>query len=346
MMRFRQVEEAEKRDLVEAFGGDDDTLNGVRSGLAWIAKQQHGDGRWSLDQFADGQSSGHGKTRSDTAATALALLPLLGDGNTHNNGPHRQAVRQGLTWLLDHQKENGDLYTGGGGNSHMYSHGMAAIALCEVYGMTRDSELREPAQRAVDFIVTAQHQEGGWRYTPGQPGDTSVFGWQIMALKSAEMAELRVPPDVLAKAKQWLDRVRRGAGEFGYQQSGHGTPAMTAEGLLCHQYLGASRNDSRLREGAEFLLKHLPQPGRDTSYCWYYATQVMYHMQGENWRSWNEAMKETLLDTQLKKGPMSGSWDPKDNWEKSGGRLYSTSLRILMLEVYYRHLPLYQVFEQ
>lgn len=167
-----------------------------------------------------------------------------------------------------------------------------------------------------------------------------------MALKSAQMAELNVPPEVLAKAKQWLDRAKRGAGEFGYQPGSRSTPAMTAEGLLCHQYLGASRGDPRLQQGAEFLLKHVPQLGRDTSYCWYYATQVMYHVQGEYWQSWNEAMKETLLNTQLQSGPMTGSWDPKDNWEQSGGRLYSTSLRVLMLEVYYRHLPLYQVFER
>jgi hypothetical protein len=57
-------------------------------------------------------------------------------------------------------------------------------------------------------------------------------------------------------------------------------------------------------------------------------------------------MKETLLSTQLESGPTAGSWDPKDKWEQSGGRLYSTSLRVLMLEVYYRHLPLYQVLEQ
>jgi hypothetical protein len=346
MMRLRQVNEEEKRDLVEAFGGDEDTLTAVRSGLGWIVKQQHSDGRWRLDKFADNKSKGHGKAKSDTAATALALLPLLGDGNTHNNGDYRAEVRKGLRWLIDHQKEDGDLYTGGTNNAHMYSHGMAAIALCEVYGMSRDPELREPAQRAIDFIVAAQHKEGGWRYSPGQAGDTSVLGWQVMALKSAQMAELDVPPETLDKAQKWLQRVQHSRGEFKYQRSSHGSPAMTAEGLLCHQYLGASRSDARLQAGADFLLKHVPKDRRDTSYCWYYGTQVMYHMQGQYWQEWNAAMKETLLSTQHQSGNHTGSWDPQDKYEDSGGRLYSTALRVLMLEVYYRHLPLYQVLEQ
>ena len=121
---------------------------------------------------------------------------------------------------------------------------------------------------------------------------------------------------------------------------------MTAEGLLCHQYLGATRGDARLHSGAEYLLEHVPKDRRDTSYCWYYGTQVMYHMQGQYWQEWNTAMKETLLSTQHQSGNHTGSWDPKDKYEDSGGRLYSTALRLLMLEVYYRHLPLYQVLDQ
>ncbi len=346
MMKLRQVNEDEKEDLIEAFGGDEDTLQSLRGGLAWIVKQQQGDGRWSLNKFADNQSRGQGKSQSDTAGTALALLPLLGDGNTPTNGPYSGHVRKGIDWLISRQKADGDLYVGGSSNTHMYSHGMATIALCEAYGMTRDPQLREPAQKAVNFIVAAQHEKGGWRYTPGQEGDTSVFGWQIMALKSAQMAELHVPPETFDKAKKWLATSQKNKAEYGYQRGGGNTPAMTAEGMLCYQYLGASRSDPRLHEGAKYLLKHLPQKGKDTSYCWYYGNQTMYHLQGDYWKQWNDAMKDTLLGTQLKDGPMAGSWDPKDKWETSGGRIYSTSLRVLMLEVYYRHLPLYQVLER
>lgn len=231
----------------------------------------------------------------------------------------------------------------------MYSHGIAAIALCEAYGMSRDPELREPAQRAIDFIVEAQHDAGGWRYHPKQPGDTSVMGWQIMALKSGQMAELKIPQDTLDKAEQWLRKTAAGTGNmlgrFGYQNA-HGQPAMTAEALLCLEYLGADRSDPHLTGGADYMLTQLPKHGQLTSYYWYYGTQAMYHMQGEYWSQWNNALHEMLLETQVKDGPMAGTWTPRDNWEKSGGRIYATSLRLLMLEVYYRHLPLYQALQK
>jgi len=349
MLMRRQVSEEEKRDLVIKFGGDDETLKAVKRGLVWISQHQHPDGHWSLNKFHE-QCKGHkcngqGKENSDTAATGLALLPMLGDGHTHQTGKYKQNVDKGLNWLIGRQKPNGDLYTGGGGNAHMYSHGLASIALCEAYGMSKDPKLREPAQKAVDFIVYAQHDAGGWRYNPKQAGDTSVFGWQIMALKSAQMSQLNVPAETLKKADKWLAAQNFEPGRFGYQGRNGPHPAMTAEGLLCVQYLGANRNDPRLQAGAKYMLKHLPQKNKDNSYYWYYGTQVMYHMQGDDWKQWNDAMKDTLLGTQVVSGPMTGSWKPRDNWENSGGRLYATSLKVLMLEIYWRHLPLYEVLK-
>lgn len=352
MLRLRVGDDSTKQDLIEAFGGQKETLPAIRRGLKWLANVQHEDGRWDLKDFPKlpngKRSSGRGSSESDSAATGLALLPFLGDGHTHMAGAYQKTVDRGLTWLLEHQKEDGNLFTGGEGNAHMYSHGIAAIALCEAFGMTKDAKLHEPAQRAVDYIVTAQHGRGGWRYKPGQAGDTSVVGWQIMALKSAQMAGLNVPSSTLNKARGFLESVRhgKGKGQFGYQNASGKSPAMTAEGLLCMEYLGAKRTDPKILRSVEYLMDHLPARKKDTSYCWYYATQALFHMQGEPWRRWNEAMSDTVLSTQVEKGPNAGSWDPQDQWESRGGRIYSTSLRLLMLEVSFRHLPLYQALEQ
>jgi hypothetical protein len=225
---------------------------------------------------------------------------------------------------------------------------MASIAVCEAYGMTRDPRLRRPAEKALAYIVDAQHDaSGGWRYTPNMAADTSVVGWQVMALKSGEMAGLIVPKSALDLAGKWLDSAAGTGGllgTFGYQGPG-ASPAMTAEGLLCRQFLGTRRNDPALLAGAKFLLERLPQAGQESSYYWYYATQVMYHMQGDYWTAWNEKLRGLLVSTQIKDGHMAGTWDVRDGWEQSGGRLYATSIRLLMLEVYYRHLPLYQRLE-
>ncbi len=350
MFRLRQGEA--KRDVLEAFGGNDETLVAVERGLTWIEKHQKPDGSWSLNAFGKQcqghQCTGHGSAQSDAAATGFALLPFLGDGHTHLEGKYKNTIRQGISWLVDHQNQDGNLAVGAGGNTHMYSHGIATIALCEAYAMSKDAALQKPAQDAINYIVYAQHQpSGGWRYQPKQPGDTSVVGWQVMALKSGQMAGLVIPPASLELAKKWLKRVEGSGdrqGTFGYT-SPSGTTAMTAEGLLCLEYLGTPRGDARLINGADFLMARLPAAGKETSYYWYYGTQVMFHMQGTYWQRWNAAMRDMLVETQTKTGPMAGTWDPKDNYEKSGGRIYATALRLLMLEVYYRHLPLYQVLD-
>jgi len=346
MLRLRIGDDETKKDLIDAFGGDDDaTLAAIRRGLAWLAKAQMEDGHWDLRRFRHTGKRKFADTNSITAATGLGLLPFLGDGQTHFEGRYKDTVDRGLRWLVDHQKDNGDLFTGGEGNAHMYSHAIAAIALCEAYGLTRDEALKSPAQAGIDFIVEAQHKDGGWRYHPNQKGDTSVFGWQIMALKSAQMAGLDVPGSTLDRARRYLKKARRGgdSGEFGYQPGGGGKPAMTAEGLLCMEYLGTEKTDPYLQNGIKYLANRPPAKGKDTSYYWYYGTQTLFHYQGEPWRRWNENMNPTLLATQQVRGDMAGAWPARDNWEERAGPLYATSLRLLMLEVYVRHLPLYQL---
>jgi hypothetical protein len=164
-----------------------------------------------------------------------------------------------------------------------------------------------------------------------------------MALKSAQMAGIDVPRQTFDNARSWLAKVERGGkerGHFGYQGPDN-SPAMTAEALLCLEYIGAPRDDPSLVGGVNFLLERLPQENQETSYYWYYGTQAMYHVQGAPWEKWNGALREILLKTQIKDGHQAGTWDVRDNWEQQGGRIYSTCLRLLMLEAYYRHLPLY-----
>jgi len=342
MFRLRQGEA--KLDALKAFGGTDETLEAVQRGLKWLATQQHDDGRWSLHRLKN--VGGAGNEQADSAATGFALLAFLGDGHTHQQGQYKDAIGRGLQWLVENQTDKGELSPDARGNSQMYAHGIATIALCEAYELSKDPALREPAQKALDFIVWAQHEpSGGWRYHPNQSADTSVVGWQVMALKSGQIAELEVPEKTLELVKKWLRHVEGKGdkrGTFGYTGP-QPSPAMTAEALLCLQYLGTDRNDPRLRDGAEYLLQRLPRKGSDNSYYWYYGTQVMYHMQGEYWRRWNSAYRDMLVDTQKKDGSAAGSWDPRDSYEKRAGRIYSTSLRILMLEVFYRHLPLYSL---
>ncbi len=337
-------------EAARSLGGSAASEEAVERGLNWLAQHQHPDGHWSIHEIAckDHQCSGHGSFHSDTAATGLALLAFLGAGYTHQSGEHQDVVARGLKWQTSHQKPNGDLFADESEFVWFYSHGMAAIAVCEAYGMTKDPPLREPAQRALNFIVASQHpQFGAWRYRPQFESDTSVAGWQLMALKSGEMSGLSVPKTAYAGVSKWLDSVesKSSPGQFSYHPSRPASVAMTAEGLLMRQYLGAKRDDPQLIAGANHLRQRLPDLAERDSYFWYYGTQVMFHMQGDYWSDWNARLRDTLVSTQLKDGGPSGSWSPDrptpEKWAAAGGRHYLTCLNLLMLEVYYRHLPLY-----
>jgi len=327
--------QASRGQLVQAFGGTTASEASVTRGLKWMAAQQQADGGWILH-------GRYGGMDSNTAATALGLLPFLGAGQSHTEGRFKSTVERGLKWLIAHQKEDGDLRSGGG---RMYAHAQCALALSEAYALTKDEQLKIPAQKAIDFIVRAQHPGGGWRYSPGEAGDTSVVGWQLMALRSASISYLKVPPKPLNLVVGFLDQVKcDGDGSrYSYQPGGGPTHVMTAEALLCRQYTGWPRDKKGLVEGTKWLSEqHRPDKHRSDMYYWYYATQVMHHQGGEQWRRWNEAMRDLLIETQETKGENEGSWAPRGGQhDGSGGRIYMTSLALLTLEVYYRHLPLY-----
>jgi len=313
----------------------------VEAGLVWLAAHQRTDGSWRLLHqvgACDCRNEGHRET--STGATGLALLPFLGAGYTHLRGPYHEVIQHGLDYLMRKMVDTphgGDLQEGA--NFGMYAHGIASIALCEAYAMTGDQRLQPYAEKALQFICTAQHSRGGWRYNPGQPGDTTVSGWQVMALKSGRLARLEVPSYVIERAKLYLDSVSTSQGAFYGYRTPKKEAGPTAVALLLRMYLGWSRDDDRLVRGAMYLAAIGPS---DTDvYFNYYATQVMHHLQGNDWPRWNARMRDYLVERQAKRGHEKGSWFFPDPHGTMGGRLYTTAMCIMTLEVYYRHMPLY-----
>ena len=333
-------------EVVKREGGTTLTEAAVARGLRWLAKHQNKDGSWSLHNFNRSRGctcTGTG-TRCDAAGTSLALFPFLGAGQTHLVGRYREQVSRGLRWMLEHQDDNGDLRAGSTGNTGMYAHGQATIVLCEAYLMTGDEELRDPAQRAIRFIVDAQHPAGGWRYRPKEAGDTSVLGWQVMALQSGRAAKLDVPAVTLELADHYLDSVADATGaRYSYQPRHRPTHIMTAEALLCRMYLGWRLDEPGLRRGIKYLIEeHLPYNGSPNIYYWYYGTQAMHHHGGPEWEQWNNQMRKILVESQVRRGHPAGSWDPRGPHAAAGGRIYMTALATCTLEVYYRHLPIFR----
>ncbi|XZE18685.1 prenyltransferase/squalene oxidase repeat-containing protein [Pirellulaceae bacterium SH449] len=360
--RLKRMEEREGEATSQLGPLGPQTELAIERGLQFLAKYQRPDGSWHLEDFDEPV-----RMRSPTAATALALLSFQGAGYTHQQFKYESVCKGALGWLMKQQRPNGDLYVRtdnvSNTNAWLYSHSMAALALCEAYGMTQDESVKNAAQRAIDFLVDSQDPEGGgWRYTPRIGSDTSVTGWVMMALKSAELSGLNVPQKTYAGLNKWINNSQAREAPYLYRynwmantpSTEHGripTPVMTSVGLLIRLYTGWRRDNEQMQKGVAWLLERLPAEGsrqsplRDT-YYWYYATQVIFHAGGESWKRWYGALYPMLIRTQVESGEYLGSWDPggevPDAWGAFGGRLYVTTLNLLSLEVYYRHLPLYE----
>lgn len=343
------------------------TEESIELGLSFLAKHQQQDGSWTLSGFDNDENDRAVQLSSDTAATGLAMLAFQGAGYNHKEFKYAGQMEIAVRWMVDHQQPNGCLYLPSdkksNGAAKLYSHGIAALALAEAYGMTQDETLRQPVQRALDYIAASQDRKlGGWRYRPGDGADTSVTGWMMMAMQSGKLAGLDTDDGTWQGIERWL-QVARDAQQshlFRYNPYAEDTPTikrahgrnptacMTSVGLLMRLYLGWDRYDPRFVDGANFLLEHLPgdssMTARDT-YYWYYATQVLNHVGGEPWEKWHAALHPLLVRSQVKDGDMTGSWDPlkpvPDRWGAQAGRLYVTAMNLLSLEVDYRLLPLY-----
>ncbi|MGH7137889.1 MAG: prenyltransferase/squalene oxidase repeat-containing protein, partial [Pirellulales bacterium] len=240
-------EEGTKQMLLGKYGGNPESETAVALGLAWLAKNQKKDGSWSLKgPYLDGVRS----RDVPESATAMALLAFQGAGNTPEKGKYKKQVAEGIKALLKKQSSDGNFFQAqSAANNWFYAHGQCTIALCELYGMTKDPALKRPAELAVKFCIESQDPDpelgGGWKYLPRSASDTSVTGWIMMALQSARMAGLEVPSPVLQRVSDYLDKASPDGSRYRYEcnESSPLTQAMTAEGLLCRQYLGWKRDD-------------------------------------------------------------------------------------------------------
>ncbi|TET34948.1 MAG: hypothetical protein E3J72_12495 [Planctomycetota bacterium] len=353
--------------LVKEGGGGTESV--VVAGLRWLHfHQDKPKGNWDVDDYqknckGTGSPCSHMNNGQPPAATfdagvsGLALLAFLGYGQTHRVGKFKRTVRRGLKYLKGAQQASG-CFGHSEGESWIYNHALATMAMCEAYAVTRDNILKGPAQKAVDYMVQAQNSGYGWKYEPRDGrSDTSVTGWMVLALKAAKMGKLVIPQSAFDGAIAWFDKVTRHSdGKVGYMRpDGRSSklfgrppdtfksmPTMTSVAVLCRIFCGQKRKHKKIQQGVDILMKNLPdwnKPKNDkvNFYYWYYATYAMFQVGGPKWKTWNEAMKKALIKTQ-RAGRIcqDGSWDPVGEWCVVGGRCYATAINVLTLEIYYR----------
>ena len=314
----------------------------VDSALHWLAAHQDSDGLWDASKYS-------GNEDASLADTGLACLALMSAGNTTAKGEYRRTVLRGIEAIIRHQNDKG-LITQKGAN--LYTHAICTIALCESYGRAKDERVRAAAQKAVDFCQVAVNSDSGWRYTPNSPAsDTSVTAWFVQALKAAKLAGIDFKSSVMSQALVFIDAVTddhggpnssgnvyyMNGGEDGVR-NGNSSPALTAAAMMIRRFNGMSPSNALLRKGAENTRAVPPDWKHKDFYFWYYATYAMHNMGGEYRIWWNAKIRDLLLEHQAKDGDNAGSWDPKDDhWAGRGGRVYTTALGALCLEVYYRY---------
>jgi hypothetical protein len=360
-----------------AFGGTDLTENSVELGLQWLADHQdvEEDGKWDCDDFmkhdpADDKCDGAGGHLYDVGVTGLATLAFLGAGyndrGSAKENKYARNVRAGLRYLMYSQADDGVF---GPRTTHdfMYNHAIATLAMCEAFWMTRNPRYKKASRDGLEFILRARNPGLAWRYEPrGGENDTSVTAWCVMALQLARCAGLEVDPDAFDGARQWIDRMTMPvSGRVGYNDpGGHSsrpqglqarfpparTEAMTAAGILCRVFLGEDPTTSeRIQEGVRLCVASPPTwdptGGSIDMYYWFFGTTALFQAGDLHWRMWNDAMKEAVVGHQRQRGEgaRAGSWDPLGPWGEVGGRVYSTAMLVLCLEVYYRYDRVFRV---
>jgi hypothetical protein len=366
-----------RENLVARGGGTRATESAVLQALKWLARHQGPDGGWGAESFlkrcVGDRCGGSGERDFDTGVTALSLLAFLGAGYSQLSrdefpdpvSPGQvlrfgEVVKKGVQWLIAHQDPDGCI--GERGPKHLYNHLVAAVCLSEAVGMTASETLKEPAQKAIDFVVAAQNPGKGWRYSARSgDNDSSVTGWAVQALRSAELSGLTFPKSAEDGALAWYQEATEPGGYFrvGYTARGAGRvsvtgkgpgenfddhPAMSALGVLA-RILIRKRTDEPALGAVNLLMGDLPEwrPKKIDFYYWHSASMALFQYDGPEgamWRKWNEPMMNALVPHQRSRpdGCKAGSWDPDvDRWGFSGGRVYAAAINALTLEVYYRN---------
>jgi hypothetical protein len=344
--------------IAQEQGGSFATEQAVSAALDWLAYAQSQDGRWDANRWDAGhenrvlmQNRGGAGQGADTAVTALALLAYLGAGHSHAEGSYRDTVGTGLDFLIRSQGTDGNLMGGSTFYAQTYSHSMATFALAEALALSGDQRLRPAVERAVAHLLSKQNRTtGGWRYKLGDQGDLSQLGWVVLALRSAELGGVPVPRQTWDGIEQFLRSVQQGqaGGRASYLPRYKTSPSMTAEALYCRQVLGhdfsTSRSRASLAEALTEIRQEMPGTSRSNLYYWYYGSLALHHARladldaSQTWEDWNEAMKRELIALQVADGNNSGSWSPSACiWGGYGGRVYSTAMGAMCLEVYYRY---------
>ncbi len=309
---------------------DADTEGVIHGALNYLARQQGINGSWTQAPGSHGYP---------VAMTGYALMAFLSTGNLPDEGEYGRNVASGVQYLLGQIQPDG-LFRDVDQGKYMYSHGIATVALAELYGETRSRLLRQRLEQIVNVILDAQCIRGGWRYTPkSQDADISVTVLQVAALRAAKNAGLAVPAESINRAVDFIDKCyNAGSGGFAYQPNQGPGFARTAAAIYSLQVCG-KYDDPHILKGSDYLFAHGDEGQEWWPYGCYYAAPAQYMIGGDVWRRWYDRMKTRLMSTVIRQGDTS-YWDEKRSQRL--GPTYDTAVFVTILAMPWHYVPLYQ----
>jgi len=305
-----------------------ETRKAIKTGLSYLKSRQNDDGSYG--------TGGYGR---NVAICSLAGVAFLANGSTPGRGPHGRGLNGCVSFVLKNARDSGFITSDATSHGPMYGHGFATLFLAEVYGMHRDSTVREKLAAAVELIVNTQNDEGGWRYEPKrQDADISVTICQVMALRAARNAGIFVPNKTIDRCVDYVKRSQNPDGGFMYMltQPGESRFPRSAAGIVALYSAGIYEGDE-IEKGLDYLMKHVPRTNavtRETHYFYghYYAAQAMWQAGGERWHRWYPAVRDALVARQKEDGSWFDSISPE----------YGTAMACIILQMPNNHLPIFQ----
>ena len=319
-----------QRDPVKVDGPTEAVIKGA---LKWLASKQAPNGEWASADL---------EKQHPVAITGYALMAFLAAGHLPGEGEHGRNVSAAMQYLLDKTAAEGHIGNRQDGQ-YMYGHGIASIALAEIYGQTRSPSMRPKLEKAIKLIVAAQNKQGGWRYRPiSQDADISVTVLQVVALRSAKNAGLDVPQKTIDDAVKYVKSCYRPeAGGFAYQPGGGAGYARTAAAVYSLQVCGLY-DDPMVKKGSAYLLKEFKERNQEYwTYGHFYAAPAQYMQGGETWEKYYQMVKRPLLRRVTTRGDLS-FWDQPPEGDRQVGPIYCTAVNTMILAMPYHYIPLYQ----
>lgn len=315
---------------------DEKTEAVIKGALKWLASKQSPNGAWAATEM---------ELQHPVAITAYTLMAFQAAGQLPNEGEYGRQVAMGMQYLIDSIATDGLMGNKNNGQ-YMYTHGVATIALAELYGQTKSPTARAKLDKVIKIIVSSQNNEGGWRYRPiAYQADISVTVLQVVGLRAAKNAGLDVPQATIDRAVRYVKSCyHQPSGGFCYQPGQSPGFARTAAAIYSLQVCGLY-DDPMVKAGAEYLMKNFKESRTEWfTYGHFYAAPAMYMRGGETWEKWYSLLNDTLVKKATVRGD-TAFWDPSEtNLEggRSVGPIYATSVYTMMLAMPYHYIPLYQ----